>query len=132
MGDYFTHWITMGETLGHKAPRIFYVNWFRKSAGGRFLWPGFSDNSRVLKWMCQRVDGKVGARETPIGLMPKDGDLDLSGLDISAENMKALMHVDLNEWRAEMPDIEKHLALFGNRLPEKLKQQFQEFKKRLG
>ncbi len=132
MGDYFTHWITMGETLGHKAPRIFYVNWFRKSAGGKFLWPGFSDNSRVLKWMCERVDGKVGAKETAIGLMPKDGDLDLSGLDITAENMKALMNVDLNEWRAEIPDIEKHLATFGDRLPEPLKKEFEAFKKRLG
>ncbi len=132
MGDYFTHWITMGETLGHKAPRIFYVNWFRKSAGGKFLWPGFSDNSRVLKWMCERVDGKVGAKETAIGLMPKDGDLDLSGLDITAENMKALMNVDLNEWRAEIPDIEKHFATFGDRLPEPLKKEFEAFKKRLG
>jgi phosphoenolpyruvate carboxykinase (GTP) len=132
MGDYFTHWITMGETLGHKAPKIFYVNWFRKSAGGKFLWPGFSDNSRVLKWMCERVDGKVGAKETPIGLMPKDGDLDLTGLDIPAQNMKELMHVDLKEWKAEIPDIEKHFALFGDRLPEKLRKQFDEFKKRLG
>ncbi len=132
MGDYFTHWLTMGDTLGHKAPRIFYVNWFRKSSGGKFLWPGFSDNSRVLKWMCQRVDGKVGAKETPIGLMPKDGDLDLSSLDIPAENMKELMHVDLAAWKAEIPDIEKHFALFGERLPERLRKQLEEMKKRLG
>ena len=132
MGDYFTHWFTMGDTLGHKAPRIFYVNWFRKSADGRFLWPGFSDNSRVLKWMCERVDGKVGAKETPIGLMPRDGDLDLTGLDVPAENLRALMTVDPKEWRDEVPDIEKHLALFGDRLPERLKKQFAEFRKRLG
>jgi phosphoenolpyruvate carboxykinase (GTP) len=131
MGDYFTHWFTMGDTLGAKAPRIFYVNWFRKSAEGRFLWPGFSDNSRALKWMCERVDGTVGARETPIGLMPRDGDLDLSGLDIPAGNMEALMDVDLREWKAEIPDIEKHFAVFGSRLPERLKKQFEEFKKRL-
>jgi phosphoenolpyruvate carboxykinase (GTP) len=132
MGDYFTHWFTMGDTLGAKAPRIFYVNWFRKSAEGRFLWPGFSDNSRALKWMCERVDGTVGARETPIGLMPRDGDLDLSGLAIPAGNMKALMDVDLREWKAEIPDIEKHFAVFGNRLPARLQTQFNEFKKRLG
>ncbi len=132
MGDYFTHWITMGETLGHKAPRIFYVNWFRKSAGGRFLWPGFSENSRVLKWMCERVDGTVKAQETPIGLMPKDGDLDLSGLAVTQENLKALMSVDLKEWKAEVPDIERHFALFGSRLPERLKKQLDEFRKRLG
>jgi len=132
MGDYFTHWFAMGDTLGHKAPRVFYVNWFRKSSGGKFLWPGFSDNSRVLKWMCQRVDGKVGAKETPIGLMPKDGDLDLSGLDIPAENMKELMQIDLAAWKAEVPDIEKHFAVFGDRLPERLRKQLEEMKKRLG
>ncbi len=132
MGDYFNHWLGMGDRLGNRAPRIFYVNWFRKSSEGRFLWPGFSDNSRVLKWMCERVDGKVGAKETPIGLMPKDGDLDLAGLAISQENMKAVMNVDLKEWRAEIPDIENHFAVFGNRLPARLKKQFEEFKKRLG
>jgi phosphoenolpyruvate carboxykinase (GTP) len=132
MGDYFTHWLTMGDTLGVKAPRIFYVNWFRKSSGGKFLWPGFSENSRVLKWMCQRVDGAVGATETPIGLMPKDGDLDLTGLDIPSENMRELMHIDHAAWKAEIPDIEKHFATFGNRLPERLRKQFEELKKRLG
>ncbi len=132
MGDYFQHWLAMGDRLGTKAPRIFYVNWFRKSAEGKFLWPGFSDNSRALKWMCERVDGTVGARETPIGLMPRDGDLDLSGLDIAKDNMKALMDVDLKEWKAEVPDIEKHFALFGDRLPARLRKQLEEMKKRLG
>ncbi len=132
MGDYFHHWFAMGDKLRDKAPRIFYVNWFRKSPEGRFLWPGFSDNSRVLKWICERVDGKVGAKETPIGLMPKDGDLDLAGLRIAPENMKALMDVDLKAWKAEIPDIEQHFALFGSRLPERLKKQLEEFRKRLG
>jgi len=132
MGDYFHHWFAMGDRLGAKAPRIFYVNWFGKSPEGRFLWPGFSDNSRVLKWMCERVDGKRDAKKTPIGLMPKDGDMDLTGLDISSENMKALMDVDLKAWKAEIPDIEKHFALFGSRLPERLRKQFEEFRKRLG
>ncbi len=131
MGDYFQHWLTIGDRLGGKAPRIFYVNWFRKNAEGRFLWPGFSDNSRVLKWMCERVDGTIGAKETPIGLMPKDGDLDLTGLEIPQENMKALMDVDLRAWKAEIPDIEKHFAPFGSRLPGRLKKQLEEFKKRL-
>jgi phosphoenolpyruvate carboxykinase (GTP) len=132
MGDYFQHWLAMGDRLGAKAPRIFYVNWFRKSAEGKFLWPGFSDNSRPLKWMCERVDGTVGAKETPIGLMPKDGDLDLSGLDLAKDNMQALMDVDLREWKAEVPDIAKHFALFGNRMPARLKKQLEEMKKRLG
>jgi phosphoenolpyruvate carboxykinase (GTP) len=131
MGDYFQHWLAMGDRLGAKAPRIFYVNWFRKSAEGKFLWPGFSDNSRVLKWMCDRVDNKIGAKETPIGLMPNDGDLDLSGLPISAQNMQALMSVDTASWKAEIPDIEKHFALFGNRLPVRLTKQLEEFRKRL-
>jgi len=131
MGDYFQHWFDMGERLGAKAPRIFYVNWFRKSAEGRFLWPGFSENSRVLKWMCERVDGKIGARETPIGLMPKDGDFDLKGLDIPTGNMKALMDVDLAAWKAELPDIEQHFTLFGSRLPERLRKQLEEFRKRV-
>jgi len=132
MGDYFQHWLNMGDRLGKKAPRIFYANWFRKSSEGKFLWPGFSENSRVLKWMCDRVDGKIGAKETPIGLMPEDGDLDLVGLDISDENMKALMDVDLTEWRAEVPDIKKHFALFGNRLPARLTRQLEDLMKRLG
>jgi phosphoenolpyruvate carboxykinase (GTP) len=132
MGDYFRHWLDMGDRIGDKAPRIFYVNWFRKSPEGMFLWPGFSDNSRVLKWMCERIDGKVGARKTEIGLLPKDGDLDLSGLDISSENMNELMGIDTGAWRAELPDIERHFAEFGGRLPERLNRQLQELKKRLG
>ena len=132
MGDYFQHWLAMGDRLGARAPKIFYVNWFRKSADGRFLWPGFSDNSRVLKWMCDRVDGRVAARETPIGLMPGDGDLDLTGLDIPPDNRKALMDVDRAAWKAEIPDIEKHFALFGDRLPLRLRKQLDELKARLG
>jgi phosphoenolpyruvate carboxykinase (GTP) len=132
MGDYFSHWLDMGDRLGSKAPRIFYVNWFRKSPEGMFLWPGFSDNSRVLKWMCERVDGTVGARETPIGLLPNEGDLDLSGLDIAPENMKELLRIDTGAWKAEIPDIARHFAEFGERLPERLKRQLEKLKNRLG
>lgn len=131
MGDYFQHWFNMGEKLGSKAPRIFYVNWFRKSQDGKFLWPGFSDNSRVLKWMCERIDGRAGAQKTPIGLIPDEGSLDLGGLNISHENMNELMRINPEEWKAEIPDIEKHFSTFGNRLPEKLKKQFSEFIERL-
>jgi len=132
MGDYFGHWFEMGDRLGAGAPRIFYVNWFRKSGDGKFLWPGFSDNSRVLKWMCDRVDGNVGVTETPIGLLPLDGDLDVGGMDISAENMKELMQIDTRAWKSEIPDIQKHFDTFGSRLPERLKKQLDEFRKRLG
>jgi phosphoenolpyruvate carboxykinase (GTP) len=132
MGDYFGHWLDMGDRFGSRAPRIFYVNWFRKSPDGKFLWPGFSDNSRVLKWMCDRIDGKVGARKSPIGLLPMDGDLDLDGIDISPEDMKELMKADPAEWRAEIPDVERHLASFGSHLPERLRRQLDELVKRLG
>jgi phosphoenolpyruvate carboxykinase (GTP) len=132
MGDYFQHWMEMGDKLGDKAPRCFYVNWFRKSEDGKFLWPGFSDNSRVLKWMCERVDGKVGAEETPIGLLPRDGDLDTQGLDTSADDLKELLKVDAEAWKAEIPDIENHFTTFGDRLPDRLKKQLEEFRHRLG
>jgi phosphoenolpyruvate carboxykinase (GTP) len=131
MGDYFQHWLDMGDKLGDKAPRIFYVNWFRKSEDGKFLWPGFSDNSRVLKWMCERVDGKVGAQETPIGLLPNKGVLDLNGLEISPEDMNELMAIDTDAWKAEIPDIEKHFDTFGDHLPERLRKQLEEFRERL-
>ncbi len=132
MGDYFQHWFDMGDKLGGKAPKMFYVNWFRKSDDGKFLWPGFSDNSRVLKWMCDRVDGKVGAHETPIGLVPNEGDLDTKGLGISSDEVNELMKVDADAWKAEIPDIENHFSTFGDRLPERLKKQLEEFRKRLG
>jgi phosphoenolpyruvate carboxykinase (GTP) len=132
MGDYFQHWLDMGDRLGDKAPKIYYVNWFKKSPDGLFLWPGFSDNSRVLKWMCERIDGKVGAQESPIGLLPTDEALDLDGIDIAPEDIKELMNIDPREWIDEIPDIEKHFAQFGDRLPERLKRQLDELRARLG
>ncbi len=132
MGDYFQHWLDMGERLGGKAPKIFYVNWFRKSLEGKFLWPGFGENSRVLKWMCERIEGTVGARQTQIGLLPEDGDLDLTGLDIPSGNMDELLKVDSDAWKAEIPSLEEHFAQFGERLPEGMRVQLDNLKKRLG
>jgi phosphoenolpyruvate carboxykinase (GTP) len=132
MGDYFQHWLNMGDRLKDKAPRIFYVNWFRKTSVGRWLWPGFGENSRVLKWMCERVEGKVDAVKTPIGLLPKKEDLDLKGLSVPVADMEELLKVDLAAWKAEIPDIEKHFEKFSGRLPGRLKQQLDELKKRLG
>jgi phosphoenolpyruvate carboxykinase (GTP) len=132
MGDYMQHWLKMGETLGDKAPRIFYVNWFRKSDDGKFLWPGFGENSRVLKWMCQRVEGKAGAKETAVGLVPEDGALDLDGLDVPADTMEELLRVSPEDWKPELPDLEKHFSQFGDRAPERLKGQLEELRKRLG
>jgi phosphoenolpyruvate carboxykinase (GTP) len=132
MGDYFQHWLDMGDKLGDKAPRIFYVNWFRKTADGRWLWPGFGENSRVLKWMCERVGNKTEAVQTPIGLLPKLGSLDLKGLKIDERDIHELLRIDMDAWKAEIPDIEKHFAQFGDRLPARLKKQFDALKERLG
>ncbi len=131
MGDYFQHWLHMGDKLGTKAPRIFYVNWFRKNADGRWLWPGYGENSRVLKWMCQRVDSEVDADATPIGLLPKATDLDLDGLSVSTQDIKELLNVDTVVWKEEIPDIDEHFKQFGDRLPERIKQQLNAFKERL-
>lgn len=132
MADYFRHWLDMGQNLGSKAPRIFYVNWFRKSPEGKWLWPGFGENSRVLKWMCERVEGKIEARKTPIGLLPNEGDIDLTGLTTPPGDIKELLEVNPEPWKAEVPDIEKFFARFGDRLPERLKNQLRELAVRLG
>ncbi len=131
-GDYMQHWFDMGETLGDKAPRCFYVNWFRKTEEGKWLWPGFGENSRVLKWMCDRVEGKVDARETPIGLMPIDGDLTLDGLDIPAEDWAELMKVDTDLFKATLEDAKVYLAKFGDKLPAKMTEQLAKLGERLG
>ncbi len=131
MGDYFGHWLEMGVRLGDKGPRMFRVNWFRKDADGRWLWPGFGENIRVLKWMCERVDGVAGAKETPLGSMPDDGALDLTGLDISEDDIGELTAVDVEAWKQEIPGIREHLARFGERLPERLVKQVDLLEERL-
>jgi len=132
MGDYISHWLSIGDRLGDNAPKIFYVNWFRKSPDGRWLWPGFGDNSRVLKWMCERVEGKAKAVDTAIGHLPSQDALDLTGLELPAEDIEELLRVDIEAWKEELPDIDNHLEQFGDRLPARVKQQFEELKKRLG
>ena len=131
MGDYFQHWLDMGDRLGDKAPRVFYVNWFRKTPDGRWLWPGYGENSRVLKWMCERVAGRAGAVDTPIGRLPRESDLDTTGLNVPPEDLQELLRVDLDAWRAEVADIEKHFAQFGDRLPKRLARQLQALRERL-
>ncbi len=130
-GDYIQHWFDMGKRLGDQAPAVFYVNWFRKNREGRWLWPGFGENSRVMKWMCERVEGKVDAEKTPIGYMPKKGDLDLTGLTIAPEDYEELMHVGREAFLSDLMDAESYFAQFGDRLPEKLKKQLAAAKKRL-
>ncbi len=131
MADYWAHWFAMGDRLSDKAPQIFYVNWFRTSREGRWLWPGFGDNSRVLKWMCERVEGKIDARRTPIGYLPQDGDLDLNGLALDAEDFAELMEVDVRAFQADAADARAFLATFGDRVPPRLWQQLVALEARL-
>ena len=130
VADYWQHWFEVGDKLGANAPKVFYVNWFRKGADGKFLWPGYGDNSRVLKWMCDRVEGKVQAVDTPLGRMPKKEDLDLSGLDIAPEAVDALLTVDREAFKSEFADLDGYMAKFGDRLPQRMRNQVEEYKKR--
>jgi len=133
MADYFAHWLEIGASADpDKLPKIFYVNWFRKDADGHFLWPGYGDNSRVLEWVFERVSGKGDAVETPIGHVPAPGAIDVSGLDLSKEDMDELLRVDTAEWRAEVPLIRTHFAQFGDRLPAELAQAVDTLEQRLG
>jgi phosphoenolpyruvate carboxykinase (GTP) len=137
-GDYFRHWIEMGKGHGTSAgdpsalPRIFYVNWFRRGEDGRFLWPGFGENSRVLKWIVQRLEGTASAVETPIGLVPPAEALDLSGLDIPIADVEAALRVDPAEWREEIPQIVEWFTKFGDKLPGVLWAELDALKARLG
>jgi phosphoenolpyruvate carboxykinase (GTP) len=132
MGDYFAHWLEIGTaTSADKLPRLFYVNWFRKDANGKFLWPGFGENSRVLKWMVERCADRADAVETPIGLVPAPDAIDTEGLDVSAQALDELLAVDVEGWRAEVPLIEEHYAQFGERLPAALRDELRKLDKRL-
>jgi phosphoenolpyruvate carboxykinase (GTP) len=133
MGDYFGHWLRVGRHEGAKLPRIFYVNWFRKDEGGKFMWPGFGENSRVLAWIFGRVIGDAVAVETPIGLVPpigKDG-IDIDGLDVSEETMARLLEVDRHQWAHQLPQMMEHYAEFGDTLPAELRDQLHALQRRL-
>ena len=132
MAEYWAHWFDMGDRLGDKAPAVFYVNWFRTSRDGRWLWPGFGENSRVLKWICQRVEGKIGATQTPIGRIPNEKDFDLDGLDITAEDFDAVMEIDAAAFKTELVEAEEYLAKFGDKVPPRLIAQLEAQKQRLG
>ncbi len=122
MGDYFQHWIEMGETLGDKAPKIFNVNWFRVDEDGHFIWPGFGDNLRVLEWIIKRCEGEVDAVETPIGFVPKAEDINLEGLeDFDIETLKGILEVDKEKWAKEAAGVEEFYTKFGDKLPQALR-----------
>jgi phosphoenolpyruvate carboxykinase (GTP) len=132
MGDYFTHWLEQGRREGAHLPRIFYVNWFRKDLeSGRFLWPGYGDNSRVLEWIFRRCDDATEAVETPIGYVPTADALDIEGLVISREDVEELLHVDPEEWKPEIEPIREFYAKFGDKLPAELPRQLEALERRL-
>jgi phosphoenolpyruvate carboxykinase (GTP) len=132
-GTYFQHWIDVGKGAdAAKLPKIFYVNWFRRGDDRRFLWPGFGENSRVLKWMVQRLEGTAGANETAIGYVPEPEQLDLEGLDADRADLEAALEVDLEEWKAEIPLIEEWFEKIGTTLPTSMRDELEALKLRLG
>jgi phosphoenolpyruvate carboxykinase (GTP) len=133
MARYFQHWLDIGAKGDpEKLPRIFYVNWFRKDDEGKFIWPGFGENSRVLEWVFRRCNGESAVTETPIGLVPAEGELNVEGLDITPEEMRELTDVDRDRLRDELPQVEEHFARFGDNLPEELQKHLDKLKSELG
>ena len=123
-GDYFTHWLSL-DKAGAKLPKIFHVNWFRKGKDGKFMWPGFRENLRVLEWMINRVEGNARGTETPIGILPAQNELKMDGLDLPRETMTELLHVDISGWQVELQAIGDYLDSFSPRLPARLRQEQQ-------
>ena len=132
MGDYFAHWLKLGDKAdAAKLPRIFFVNWFRKDRGGRFIWPGFGDNVRVLKWITQRLEGEAEAIDTPVGRVPTAEALDLDGVELTEAQLDTLLDVDPEVWNEEAALIPAFFEKFGDRLPKALWKQHEALTKRL-
>jgi phosphoenolpyruvate carboxykinase (GTP) len=131
MADYLGHWLSMAREHPNEMPRIFVVNWFRKDANGKFIWPGFGENSRVLEWVFRRCVGEGETTETPIGLVPAEGEINTDGLEISAEAMRELLHVDAAALRSQLPQVDEHLARFGDDLPDEISAQLEALRQRL-
>ncbi|MFD4458574.1 phosphoenolpyruvate carboxykinase (GTP) [Nocardia sp. NPDC058480] len=133
VGDYLNHWIDLGKNAdSNKLPKIFYVNWFRRGDDGRFLWPGFGENSRVLEWIVGRIEGRSGATATAVGNVPTAADLDLDGLDVVAADVDEALAVNADEWRKEIPSIEEWFEFVGDKLPSGVRDEFEALKERLG
>ena len=130
MGDYFRHWIGMGAKISN-LPKIFHVNWFRTDNQGNFLWPGFRENLRVIKWILERIEGKIGAAETPIGYVPKKEDLYLDGINVKSSHLEELLSVDKQSWLEEAKSQEEFFRKFGSSLPEEILEEHSKLKKRL-
>lgn len=133
MGDYMNHWVKVGADKDQaKLPKIYYVNWFRKNDAGKFVWPGFGENSRVLKWIVERLEGKAEGVETPIGILPAKGSLDTDGLDLSESDLDFLLDVDKEIWREEAALVPDHLNTFGDHTPKELWDEYRALVQRLG
>ena len=133
MGDYFMHWLSFAQRTGRaKLPKVYFVNWFLKNGSNKFLWPGYGENSRVLKWICERVDGGGKAQKTPIGNVPTPDALDLSGLDLPAEDVRDLLALNVADWKKEIDDVAANYAKFGSQLPKQLTDQLDSLRRRLG
>lgn len=130
MGDYFAHWLNMGKKM-KRPPKIFHVNWFRVDEKGRFMWPGYGENLRIIEWILERCNGKVLARKTPIGYVPKPADIDMTGLNLPKDVMQKLLTIDKREWQKEAKDIAQFLKKFGARLPKEILQEYHALTKRL-
>jgi phosphoenolpyruvate carboxykinase (GTP) len=132
-GDYFQHWIDVGKGAdASKLPKIFYVNWFRRDEDGGFLWPGYGENGRVLKWVVERLQGRAGAVETPIGHVPTPDGLDVEGLDMTPEQLARALAVDVEEWKAELPLIQEWFDKIGDKVPTTLLTELDGLRARLG
>jgi phosphoenolpyruvate carboxykinase (GTP) len=131
MADYFGYWLSLKEREGARLPRLFYVNWFRKNDEGKFLWPGFGDNIRVLAWIFRRCDGAAGAEESLLGLVPAAGEIDIEGLDIGEDVVRELHTVDPGDLRDQLPQMKQHFAQFGDRLPAAIDEQMDDLEQRL-
>jgi phosphoenolpyruvate carboxykinase (GTP) len=130
MADYFRHWLEMGKRIPHP-PKIFHVNWFRRGADGKFLWPGYGENVRVLKWILERVEGRGAAEETPIGFVPARNALTLDGLQISSEAVDELLRVNPEDWEDDLADSRQLFDKFGGRLPRELREEHEKLSRRL-
>jgi phosphoenolpyruvate carboxykinase (GTP) len=131
MADYFGYWLSLPEREGVKLPRLFYVNWFRKNDEGKFIWPGFGDNIRVLAWMFRRCDGAAEAEDSLLGLVPAAGEIDIDGLDLTEDEMRELRSVDPDDLHDQIPQMQQHFAQFGDRLPDRIRAQMQDLESRL-
>jgi phosphoenolpyruvate carboxykinase (GTP) len=130
MADYYRHWLEMGKRIPHP-PKVFHVNWFRRGADGNFLWPGYGENVRVLKWILERVEGRGGAEESPVGYVPTQNALTLDGLNISAKAIEELLRVKPEDWEDDLADSKQFLQKFGDRLPEEIREEHEKLSRRL-